>query len=150
MLLIFAKVEVDGRENVSLSDIAVESGNKEPRSEVVPREVRSNSVPYLQGSPVASRLRVWLNTGETGPMSGPRETNLFAELEQRLDLSVRRVEPGQSVEVCVSEISPGGRVILQWSYLVEPFPSAALLLLAWQRPEPAAPSSRPLAVIPGS
>lgn len=36
MLLVFPKVEVYGRENVALGDIAVERRNEEPGSEVIP------------------------------------------------------------------------------------------------------------------
>ena len=69
MLVIFAKVKVDGGENVSLGDIAVERRDKQPCSEVISRDVRSDSVPYLEGSSMACRLRVGLSTGEISPMS---------------------------------------------------------------------------------
>lgn len=67
--MIFAKVKVNGGEKASLGDIAVECRNKKPCSEVIPRDVRSDSVPDFQGGSMAGWFRVGLSTGEIRPTS---------------------------------------------------------------------------------
>ena len=69
VFLIFSEVEVDSGENVALGDIPVKSRNKQPCPKEIPREVRSDSIPYLQWNAMASWLFpvVGLKTDEMRP-----------------------------------------------------------------------------------
>ena len=71
MFLVFSEVEVNGGKYVSLSDIPVECGDEEPSSEVIPRDVRSDSVPYLQRDVMTGRSFpvMGLTAGEIVPMT---------------------------------------------------------------------------------
>jgi hypothetical protein len=47
VFLVFSDMKVDGGENVSLRDMPVERRDKQPGFEVIPGDVRRDSVPYL-------------------------------------------------------------------------------------------------------